>query len=124
MVEKYLVLVLAVVVLVLVLELIREEKFTFKYAFGWIFVALLAIVFAVFDKLLSRIVHLLGFELTKDFVLFIFFAVFVFLSLLMTVFLCQQDKHNDTIAQKLGILEFELQELKKKMDKTKHDDRK
>src|SRR5262245_20450838 len=101
--EKFFVVTLSVIVLFLVLELIRQEKFTFKYAFGWIFVASLAIVFAVFDRLLSRIVHFFGFELTKDFILFIFFAVFVFLSLMMTVFLCQQDKHNDTIAQQLGI---------------------
>jgi len=119
MIEKYFVLTLSIAVLILVLELIREEKFTFKYAFGWIFVALLAIVFTVFDSLFSEIVHFLGFELTKDFVLCLFFAIFVFLSLMMTVFLCQQDKHNDTIAQQLGILEFELEELKKKLNQDK-----
>jgi hypothetical protein len=41
--------------------------------------------------------------------------VFVFLSLLLTVFLCQQNSRNDVMAQKIALLEFELNELKKKL---------
>ncbi|HLF17274.1 MAG TPA: DUF2304 domain-containing protein [Candidatus Omnitrophota bacterium] len=114
--EKYLVLILSAIIILFVIELIREEKFTFKYAFGWIFVSSLAIIFTLFDEVLFKAARLLGFELTSDFVLFIFLSAFVFMILMMTVFLCQQNSHNDRIAQKLGILEFEIEQLKKKSD--------
>ena len=38
--------------------------------------------------------------------------MFVFLSLLLTVFLCQQNRRNDRMAQKIGILELEIKEMK------------
>ena len=115
MVEKYLLLMLAGIVLFLAIELLRREKLTFKYAFGWITIALLALVFTIFDDLLFKIAALFGFELRSDFVLFIFLSAFVFLSLMMTLFLCQQNSHNDAIAQKLGILEFEIKKLREKL---------
>jgi hypothetical protein len=115
MIEKYLVLILAGIVLFSALELLRREKLTFKYAFGWIMIALLVVVLTVFDGLLYKIASLFGFELRSDFVLFIFLSAFVFLTLMMTLFLCQQNSHNDTIAQKLGILEFEIKKLREKM---------
>lgn len=58
---------------------------------------------------------LLGFELPSNFIFFALFCVFVFLSLLLTVFLCQQNSRNDVMAQKIALLEFELKELKKKL---------
>ena len=115
MIEKYFILLLAGVVLILVIELIREEKLTFKYAFGWIFVSILAIIFTIFDALLFRVASFFGFELKSDFILFIFLAIFVFLSLLMTIFLCQQNSNNDVIAQQLGILKFEIEKLKEEL---------
>ena len=121
-IEKYLVLGLSAVILGVVVELVRREKLTFKYAFGWIVIAVLAIVLTVFDGLLFKVAALLGFELTSDLVLFVFLSAFVILSLMMTLFLCQQNNHNDTIAQKLGILEFELKELTEhSRDKTEKD---
>lgn len=114
MIEKYLILILAGIVLLSAVELLRREKLTFKYAFGWITIALLALVLTVFDSLLFKIAALFGFELRSDFVLFIFLSAFVFLSLMMTLFLCQQNSHNDAIAQKLGILEFEIKKLREK----------
>lgn len=116
-IEKYLVLVLAFTVLMCVIELVRREKLTFKYAFGWIVIAVLALLFTVFDNVLFNIAAKIGFELRSDFILFVFLSAFVILSLLMTLFLCQQNNHNDKIAQKLGILEFEIKQLKEKIKK-------
>jgi hypothetical protein len=39
----------------------------------------------------------------------------VFLSLVLTVFLCQQNSRNDIMAQKIALLEFEIKQLKQKM---------
>ncbi|MCA9401151.1 MAG: DUF2304 domain-containing protein [Candidatus Omnitrophica bacterium] len=110
---------LSFVIFLSVIELIRQEKLTFKYAAGWLFVSVLAIGLSVFDRLLFDVAQWCGFELPSNFIFFTLLSVFIFLSLLMTVFLSQQQKRNDTIAQSLGILEQEVKSLKSiKQNKT------
>jgi hypothetical protein len=114
MTTKVLAIVLSLIIFFFVIELIRREKLTFKYAFGWLIVSVLGVFSSIFDKLLFKIAHLLGFELPSNFIFFTLLSVFIFLSLLLTIFLCQEHKRNITIAQKLSLLEFEINELKKK----------
>jgi len=105
---------LAVAILVLVVELGRRRKLTFKYAIGWILISLLGLLFDVFDQLLSWTSALLGFTLPSNFIFFTLICFFIFLSLFLTIFLCQQNNRNDTMAQKIGLLEVEINELKQK----------
>ena len=98
-------------------DFVRRGKLTFKYAFGWIALSALAVFFIVFDSFLFNFSRMLGFVLPSNFVFFVLLAFFVFFSLFLTVFLCQQDNRNDTMAQKIGILEMEMEELKKKLDR-------
>ncbi len=98
-----------------VIELVRRRKLTFKYAMGWLLVSAGAIFSAVFYRLLFACAAFLGFELPSNFIFFSLFCAFVFLSLLLTVFLCQQNNRNDVMAQKIALVEFELKELKKKL---------
>ncbi|MBF0521701.1 MAG: DUF2304 domain-containing protein [Candidatus Omnitrophica bacterium] len=105
-----------IIILVLVLELIRREKLTFKYALGWMVVGFLAIFLSIFDKILFHVALFLGFELPSNFIFFSLLSVFIFLSLSLTVFLCQQNNRNDIMAQKIGILESEIAQLKKRLN--------
>ena len=104
---------LSLLILILVFEFIRRERLSFKYAFSWIAVALLALIFAVFDKFLYKISVFLGFTLPSNFIFFVCFFAVACLSLLLTIFLCQQNERNDRMAQKLSILENEIDTLKK-----------
>ena len=114
---KTLAAIVSLVAFLFVIELVRREKLTFKYAVGWIGLSLFALFFAIFDKFLYRIAHWFGFELPSNFVFFALLGFFVFLSLLLTTFLCQQNVRNDTMAQKIGILEMELQQLRDQVSK-------
>ena len=107
--------VVSVAIFLCVIDLVRRRKLTFKYAVGWLLVSGAAIFFAVFYHLLYACAAFLGFELPSNFIFFTLFCVFVTLSLLLTVFLCQQNSRNDVMAQKIALLEFELRELKKKL---------
>ncbi len=109
-------LLVSVCLLLLIFELLREERLTFKYAVGWIILVVLAILGALFDEKLFELAHFFGFELASNFVFFAVLAFFVFLSLFMTIFLCQQNKNNDIMIQKIGMLEHEVNQLKKKKD--------
>jgi len=116
---KALTLILSIVMFAIVIELIRREKINFKYAFGWMIVSVLAIILTVFDTLLFQTADFFGFELASNFIFFTLLSVFVFLSLLMTVFLCQQNERNDKMAQKIGMLDLEVEQLKQKLEKEK-----
>jgi len=117
LIVKIITLTLATAILLLVVELVRREKLTFKYAAGWIVVAIAAILFSTFDQILFKLADVFGFELTSNFIFFSLLSIFVLLSLLMTIFLCQQDSRNATMAQKISILQFELDQLKDEKSK-------
>jgi len=114
---QILVIILVTVILLLVIELIRKEKLTFKYAAGWISVCLLAIGCAVFKKFIFQMAEFFGFELTSNFIFFALLSIFVFLTLLLTIFLCEQNSRNDQMTQKMGILEYEIKQLKEDIKK-------
>ena len=108
--------ILSFIVLVFVIELVRRERLTFKYAFAWLFFSALGVVFSVFKEPLFALSRWFGFELPSNFIFFGLLCAFVFLSLLLTVFLCQQNKRNDRMAQTLGLLELEIRKLQEKLD--------
>ncbi|MCB9772017.1 MAG: DUF2304 domain-containing protein [Candidatus Omnitrophica bacterium] len=110
---RFLSILLAVVFFFIVIDLIRREKLTFKYAAGWLSVTFLGIILAVFDKFLSGFATKLGFELTSNFIFFTVSCGLIFLSLVLTIFLCQQNNRNDRMAQKIGLLENEIQKIQK-----------
>ena len=118
---KWLAIVVSGGVLWMVIELVRREKLTFKYALSWIVISSAGLFFAVFDHLLFRIAHACGFELPSNFIFFSLLAFFVFVSLFLTIFLCEQNNRNDTIAQKIGILEFEIERLNKLLESSQKD---
>jgi len=100
--------ILAGVFLFLIIDLVRREKLTFKYASGWILVTVGGLLTAIFDQVLYQIAARLGFQLTSNFIFFIVLCGLIFLSLVLTIFLCQQNLRNDRMAQKIGILEEEI----------------
>ena|ERR1041385_1673154 len=114
---KLLSFILSLGIFLFVMELVRRERLTFKYAMGWLSAAALAVFFSLFPKCLFKLSTMFGFELPSNFIFFALLCTFVFLGLLLTVFLCQQNNRNDRMAKKIGILEFELGELKKKIPK-------
>jgi hypothetical protein len=108
---KMLAILLSVVIFLFVLDLVRRRKLRFKYALGWLFVSAAAVFLSFFHQVLFWTASALGFELPSNFIFFALSCVFVFLSLLLTVFLCQQNERNDCMAQKIAILECKIKEL-------------
>ena len=98
----------------MIVELVRREKLTFKYAFGWLILAVTGIMFSIFHRGLFKIAAWLGFELPSNFIFYAMMILFAFLSLLLTAFLCQQEKRNEIMAQKIALLEMEINKVKEK----------
>ncbi len=108
---------MSLAILLFVLELVRREALSFKYAFIWLFVCTVGLVCSLFSDWLFALSRFFGFEVPSNFIFFGLFGVFVFVSLLLTVFLCHQNRRNDRMAQKIGMLELELRHLKEKFDR-------
>ena len=73
-------------------------------------------VFAIFPGIPYWLAWRLGFELPSNFIFFSLLGMFVFLSLLLTVFLCQQNRRNDRMVQAIGLLDLEVRRLKERVD--------
>lgn len=112
---KVIAIIISVTIFLFVLDLVRRRKLTFKYALAWLGVSLAAIVSSIFHEFIFAVAAILGFELPSNFIFFSLMSAFVFLSLLLTVFLCQQHERNNAMAQKLAILESDIIKLKKKI---------
>ena len=118
---KFLAICISIFIFFLVIELIRREKMTFKYAVLWLFISILGILCAVYEKILFKIAELFGFELPSNFIFFLISAIFVVISLMLTVYVCQQNGRLESMAQKIGIIELELKnEEKKSAEKPEH----
>ncbi|MBF0479549.1 MAG: DUF2304 domain-containing protein [Candidatus Omnitrophica bacterium] len=107
-------LVVSVVIFLFVVDLVRREKLTFKYAFGWLIASFAAVLVTMFPKTIFSVSRWVGFEIPSNFVFFCILGVLVLLSLMMTIFLCQQNRRNEIMAQKIGILEKMLKDLQQK----------
>lgn len=115
------IIVISITIFLFVVELIRQERLTFKYALGWMLLFAGAAVGAVFEDRLIDLAHIFGFELASNFVFFVAVVFFLFLSMFMTIFLCQQNKNNNVMIQKIAMLEHEILELKRKRDFNSND---
>lgn len=105
---KYVSLCILIVLVFLILDLIRREKLTFKYAFGWLVAASAGIAVVLLDKFFVRAALFFGFQLLSNFLFFCGMVTAVFLGLLMTVFLCQQSQRNECMAKKIALLEKQI----------------
>ncbi|MEI8175713.1 MAG: DUF2304 domain-containing protein [Candidatus Omnitrophota bacterium] len=110
---KTLAILLSVFIFLFVLDLIRREKLTFRYALLWLSLSALGVLFAVYEKLLFKCARMVGFELPSNFIFFTVGAFFVVVSLVLTVYICQQNSRSETIAQRIGLVELELKRLVK-----------
>jgi Flp pilus assembly protein protease CpaA len=98
------------VLFLLILDLIRREKMTFKYAFGWLAAILAGLAVVLLDQFAARAAGVFGFQLLSNFLFFCGMVTAVFLGILMTVFLCQQSQRNEQMAKKIALLEKRLEE--------------
>ncbi len=105
---------LSLAMMFFVLELVRRHRLTFKYAMAWLVASALGVFFALCHQILFDLSVFFGFELPSNFIFFILFGFFIFLTLLMTVFLCQQNNRNDKMAQTIALLESKINQLQQK----------
>lgn len=107
---------ISIMLFVFVLDLIRRQKMTFKYSLGWLSACGLMVLFTINHKLLFKISALAGFKLPSNFIFFLLLVFSVFFSLLLTLYINEQNNRAERLAQSVGILESKIRELEGKQN--------
>ena len=102
----------SIAVLILVIELIRRQKMTFKYSMTWLAGSTLAFFLALDQQLLSRISKWAGFALLSNFIFFLITILVILLSLLLTIYINEQNSRTESLAQAIALLEYRLKKSK------------
>ncbi|HNV86818.1 MAG TPA: DUF2304 domain-containing protein [Candidatus Omnitrophota bacterium] len=95
-------------IFLLVIDLIRRQKITFRYSFFWLFTCAVAFSLGSSPALVDRLSSLAGFTLPSNFVFFLLLSFFIILSLLLTLYINEQNSRTEILAQKIAILEQRL----------------
>lgn len=103
--------IVAGVILVFVIDLVRRHKMTFKFSMSWLAICLIVLFASLNAPLLQRLSTLAGFSLPSNFIFFIIIVFFIFLSLFLTIYISEENSRSETLAQDLGILEYQLKRL-------------
>jgi hypothetical protein len=110
---KYFALIVAIGIFLFVINLIRREKMTFRYSLFWLSACIAVVTLALWDGLLRRISSLAGFELPSNFVFFLLLAFFTALSLMLTIYINEQNNRTQALAQAISQLQFKINQLEK-----------
>lgn len=110
---KFFVILMALAIFIFVIELIRRQKMTFRYSFFWLSTCLVALILSIWDNVLGFLAKAAGFALPSNFVFVLLLAFFLLLSLLLTIYINEQNNRTETLAQKTAILENKLDQLLK-----------
>jgi hypothetical protein len=103
---------LSVFVFISVVDLIRKQKMTFKDSMFWLAVSVIAVVLAWNDRMLQSLATWVGFALPSNFIFFLLLIFFLFQSLFLTIYVNEQNNRTESLAQAIGILQYEVQRLK------------
>jgi len=113
---KFFAIFLSILIVLFVVDLIRRRKMTFKYSLGWFFSSLTVLLLAVNDHLLLNFSKWVGFTLLSNFIFFLAMVFFIFLSLMLTIYVNEENNRSETLAQSLGILELEIKRLRSEFE--------
>jgi hypothetical protein len=113
---------ISVLILLSVVELIRRQKMTFKYSMFWLGMCLTVLFFAFNETLLKDISAFAGFELLSNFIFFLLLVFFIFLSLLLTIYINEQNSRSEILAQSIALIEHKLRQAEKKNENHKIED--
>lgn len=111
---KFFSIVMTFIIMGFVFDLIRRQKMTFKYAVTWLGGCAVVLFFAVNDGLLLKISRMAGFTLPSNFVFFMLLVFVMYLSLLLTIYMNEQNSRAEALAQSIAALEHRLEKTEKK----------
>jgi hypothetical protein len=107
--------------LIAVIELIRRHRLKEKYSILWLFSALILLVFSASRNLLHKTSALLGVDYPPSLLFMFAFVFLLFIVFHFSTVISKESERSKSLAQKIGLLEHKLEELKKELEEKKKD---
>src|SRR5713226_5655883 len=108
--------VLTAVLIVQIVRSVRREHIRVEYSMAWLGTALLLLVLCLSDRVLDTLAHLLGIPGSPLVIIALAGALLVFTFFRYSIVVSSLKDHNIELAQKVGMLEWEIERLRKDLD--------
>ena len=106
---KIIVATVSLLVLLTIVQLVRRKRLDEKYAFLWVMAGIVMLFAPLATRTLDTISLALGFH-NPGFILLLGFFAICLINLQFSVVLSRLNKHNKQLAQRLALLEQQLQQ--------------
>ncbi len=108
--------ILSVLLILLIVRSVRREHIRVEYSMAWLGTALLLLVLSLSDRAMEVLAHWLGIRGSTPLVLIALAGVlFVFTFFRYSIVVSSLKDHNIQLAQKVGMLEWEIERLNKEL---------
>ena len=107
LVTRIMMVIASLLVLLTIIQLVRRKQLDEKYAFLWVIAGIVMLFAPMATRLLDAISLALGFH-NPGFILLLGFFAICLINLQFSVVLSRLNKHNKQLAQRLALLEQQL----------------
>jgi len=105
----------SVLLFLFIVELIRKNRLKEGYSILWFGLALSLLAISIWTDLLRKLSYLVGVEYEPAMLLAVLVLGMMLLMIHFSVLVSGFDRKNKTLAQYVGLLEWEIEQLKRKM---------
>lgn len=112
---QYIAIICSIALLIFIFELTRRKKIRDQYSILWLFFSSIFVVLSIWREGLDAFAKLLGIAYAPS-ALFLILVLAIFLILIQfSVIISRLSEENKKLAQKIGLLTLELEEIQKKI---------
>lgn len=105
--------------LLLVIELIRRGKLKIEFSLLWFFISLLFLLVSIFRGLLDKFSYMIGIGYPPSALFLILLLGLIMILIHFSTVISNLKEAKKTLAQKIGLLQIEIDRLKKELEKCK-----
>ncbi len=113
---RILLIIFSILFFCIVLRLISKKKIQINNSLFWLFSAVLIFLVALFPNFISFFTKLIGFETTSNFVIGIILTLLLLDTLLLTIYLAEQNKKIVLLIQEVSMLKQNVGDKEGKHD--------
>ena len=106
----------SVLLIVQMIRSVRREHIRVEYSMTWLGAAVLLLVLCLSDRAMAALARLIGVDRAALVLIAVAGVLFVFTFLRYSIVVSGLKDHNIQLAQKVGMLEWEIERLKKDLD--------
>jgi hypothetical protein len=121
-IQRILAIVISGGLLLLILELVRRKRLMERYALLWLFSTLLLLVLSLWSGLLNSLASALGVSYPPSALFAVAFGVVLVLLVHFSLAVSHLSDQNKVLAQRLGILQRQVQEQNEQLIELAHQD--